>query len=70
MQGGPPMRTTINLPDDLLQEAMGLSAEKTKTAVIIAALHAYVREQRVEQIIAKRGRLEFLDTWDKGRHER
>ena len=64
------MRTTINLPDDLLQEAMGLSAEKTKTAVIIAALQAYVWEQRVEQIIAKRGRLEFLDTWDIGRHER
>ena len=64
------MRTTINLPDDLMEEAIRLSPKKTKTATIIAALHAYVKEQRVEQIIAKRGRLEFLDTWDKGRHER
>lgn len=64
------MRTTINVPGDLLQEAMRLSAEKTKTAVIIAALQAYVRDRRVDHLIAKRGRLEFLDTWDKGRHER
>ena len=45
------MRTTLNLPDDLLKEAIGLSPEKTKTAVIIAALRAYVRERRVEQIV-------------------
>ena len=64
------MRTTINLPDDLLNEAMDLSCEKTKTAVIIAALRAYVRERRVKQIIAKRGRLDFHEEWDKGRHER
>ena len=64
------MRTTINLPDDLLKEAMGLSSEKTKTAVIIAALRAYVRERRVEQIVAKRGRLSIHEEWGKGRHER
>ena len=64
------MRTTINLPDDLMEEATRLSPEKTRTATIIAALRAYVREQRVEQILAKRGRLDFQEGWEKGRHER
>ena len=64
------MRTTINLPDGLMEEATRLSPEKTKTATIIAALRAYVRERRVEQILAKRGRLDFQEGWEKGRHER
>ena len=64
------MRTTINLPDDLMEEATRLSPEKTKTATIIAALRAYIQERRVEQIVAKRGRLKFHEGWDKGRHER
>ena len=64
------MRTTINLPDDLMEEAIRLSPKKTKTATIIAALRTYVRERRVEQIIAKRGRVDFHEAWDKGRHER
>ncbi len=64
------MRTTINLPDDLMEEATRLSPEKTKTTTIIAALRAYVQERRVEQIVAKRGRLNFQQGWEKGRHER
>lgn len=64
------MRTTINLPDDLLTEAIKLSKEKTRTATIIAALREYIRARRVERLIARRGRLEFTDHWKRGRHAR
>lgn len=64
------MRTTVNLPDDLLTEAMKLSKEKTRTATIIAALREYIRARRVERLIARRGQLQFTDHWERGRHAR
>lgn len=64
------MRTSVNLPDDLLTEAIKLSKEKTRTATIIAALKEYIRTRRVERLIARRGRLEFTDHWKRGRHVR
>jgi hypothetical protein len=36
------MRTTIDLPEQLLDEAIKLSHQKTKTAVIIAALEDFI----------------------------
>ncbi|MBI4607815.1 MAG: type II toxin-antitoxin system VapB family antitoxin [Candidatus Rokubacteria bacterium] len=64
------MRTTVNLPDDLLTEAMKLSQEKTRTATIVAALREYIRARRVERLIARRGKLEFTGHWERGRHAR
>lgn len=64
------MRTTVNLPDDLMAEAMKLSRERTQTATLVAALQEYIRARRVERLIARRGRLEFTDRWERGRHAR
>jgi Arc/MetJ family transcription regulator len=64
------MRTTVNLPDDLMAEAMKLSRERTQTATLVAALREFIRARRVERLIARRGRLEFTDHWERGRHAR
>jgi hypothetical protein len=42
------MRTTLDLPGPLLEEAMKASNQKTKTAVIIAALEDLVRKNRIQ----------------------
>ena len=53
------MRTTLDLPDKLVQEAMKASHHRTKTAVIIAALEGLVRRDRVRQLRQFKGRIDL-----------
>jgi len=51
------MRTTLDLPEALMQEAMKACHQKTKTAVIIAALHDLVRKGRIQELRQFKGRV-------------
>ena len=51
------MRTTLDLPDVLMQAAMKVSQQKTKTAVIITALQDLVRKNRLQALRQFRGRV-------------
>ena len=53
------MRTTIDLPESLIKEAMEASNQKTKTAVIIAALEDYVRMSKIQGLKKFRGRIQL-----------
>lgn len=53
------MRTTLDLPDGLLREAMKASQQRTKTATIITALHELVRRQRLQQLKLFRGKVDL-----------
>lgn len=50
------MRTTLNIDDEALGEAMDVSSGNTKTAVINAALREYARRRRVRRLAVLRGR--------------
>ncbi len=64
------MKTTLNIPDDLIKEAILLSKHKTKTKTIIVALQEYVRRKKIEKIMEYQGKLQFDETWEKNRHAR
>jgi hypothetical protein len=64
------MKTTLNIPDDLVKKTMKLSKSKTKTAAIVIALEEYIRRQKLESIISLEGKLRFTNDWEKSRHER
>ncbi|MBI2437846.1 MAG: type II toxin-antitoxin system VapB family antitoxin [Lentisphaerae bacterium] len=51
------MRTTLDLPDVLMQDAMKVSNQKTKTAVIITALQDLVRKSRLQELRRFKGRV-------------
>ena len=51
------MRTTLDLPEALVQEAMKASHQKTKTAVIITALQDVVRKSRLQELRHFKGRV-------------
>ena len=51
------MRTTLDLPDVLMQDAMKVSHQKTKTAVIITALQELVRKNRLQELRHFKGRV-------------
>jgi hypothetical protein len=64
------MKTTLNVPRDLLEEAARLAGARTKTEAVVRALEEFVRRQKIEEIIRAAGSLEFSDKWDEARHER
>jgi len=53
------MRTTLDLPDELIQNAMKASHQKTKTAVIIAALQELVRKSRLQELRQFKGQVDL-----------
>ena len=59
------MRTTLDLPAELLQEAMQVSHIKTKTKVIILALEELVRKSTIADLKQFKGAVDLdidLDT--------
>jgi len=64
------MRTTLDLPEDLLLKAMSLSQIKTKTQVITTALQEMIRKSEISDIKNFKGKVDIdldLDTL-RGRH--
>lgn len=52
------MKTTIDIPDEALADAMRFTGAKTKREAVVKALEGYNRQQRVNDLIASFG------TWD------
>ena len=51
------MRTTLDLPEDLLKKAMKKVGLNTKTAVIILALKELLRKETIASLKGFKGRL-------------
>jgi len=52
------MRTTLNLPETLIDEALRLSHHRTKTAVIITALEDFVRKSKIQGLKRYKGKVD------------
>ena len=64
------MKTTLNIPENLIDTAMSLSKNRTKTETVIQALKEYIRIKKIEHILAHEGMLQFENTWEQSRHAR
>ena len=53
------MRTTLNLPENLLIEAMKVSHIETKTKVIITALEELIRKNRIAGLKKYKGKVDL-----------
>ena len=53
------MRTTLDLPEDLLEKAMSLSQIKTKTQVITLALQEMIRKAEISDLKKFKGKLDL-----------
>jgi len=53
------MRTTLDLPEKLLAEAMKATHQKTKTAVIVTALEDLIRKSRIRGLRQFRGKVDL-----------
>ena len=59
------MRTTLDLPNDLVEEAMKLSHQKTKTAVLVTALEDFVRKNMIQGLRKFGGKINLNIDLDK-----
>lgn len=53
------MRTTLDLPDDLLEEARTALGFKSKTDTVVMALRELVRRRRLDELKALMGRVQL-----------
>ena len=53
------MRTTLDLPEDLLREAMKAANAKTKTKTIIIALEDLVRKSKISGLKKFKGKVDL-----------
>ena len=51
------MRTTLDLPEKLLEEAMSKTKIKTKTALIIKALEDIIRKTDIKELKSFKGKV-------------
>jgi len=59
------MRVTLNISDNLVSEVQKISGEKSKTNAIIIAMKAYVRQEKIKELIALRGKVQIDYDWKK-----
>ena len=53
------MRTTLDLPSDLVEEARSALGFKSKTDTVVLALREVVRRSRLDELKALMGRVEL-----------
>lgn len=53
------MRTTLDLPEDLVAEAMQVTSTSTKTAVIIRALEELIQKEKLQALKSYKGKIDL-----------
>ncbi len=53
------MKTTIDIPDEALADAMRFTGAKTKREAVVKALEEFNRQRRVKELVASFGTLDF-----------
>lgn len=61
------MRTTLDLPEELVEEARRVLGFKSKTDTVVLALTELIRRRRVEELKAMLGHIELDIDLDKSR---
>ena len=66
------MKTTLNIPPELIDKAVQVSGVRTKTGAVILALQELIRKREVERILEQAGSLSFAsdEEMERMRHER
>ena len=64
------MRTSMNIPPELLDKAQKLSHSKTKTQVVILALEEFIQRRKIQELMELKGSLKEDYSYKKYRKKR
>jgi Arc/MetJ family transcription regulator len=53
------MRTTLDLPEELIKEAMRITGSKTKSALIKEALEAQIKRIKRKRLLSFKGKIDL-----------
>ena len=67
---GAAMRTTLDLPEELVEEVVRMTGAKSKTTAISLALQEYVQSNKRLKILDYRGKIDLDLTTEKIREDR
>ena len=56
------MKTTVDIPDDVLEEAIQLTQAKTKRDAIVGAMQEYIRREKMSALVKHLGTFEDFMT--------
>lgn len=59
------MRATLSIPDELIYEVQRFSGERSKTKAVIVAMQEFVKEKKLEKLLALKGKVEIAYDWQK-----
>ena len=59
------MRATLNIPDDLMTEIQKATGEKSKTKAITVAMKEFIKQKKIKQLLALRGKIQIEYDWEK-----
>lgn len=59
------MRATLNIPDDLISDVQKITGEKSKTKAITIAMKEFIRQKKIRELIALRGKITIDYDWEK-----
>lgn len=62
------MRATLNIPDDLISDVQKATGEKSKTKAITIAMKEFIRQKKIKQLLALRGKINLDYDWEKAEH--
>ena len=55
------MRTTLNIPDRLIQDLEKVTGEKSKTKAICIAIEDFIKKRELEKLLSLKGKLNIKD---------
>ncbi len=53
------MRTTLDIPEELIEEAMAVTGAKTKSQLIKDALEQQIRSAKIKKLISFKGKIDL-----------
>ena len=63
------VRTTLDLDENLLEQAIEATSEKSKTKAVNKAMKKYVRQLHFGHLLSRKGKFDLnLDYWYEFRH--
>jgi len=55
------MRATLNIPDNLIDEILKITGEKSKTKALIKVMEEYIKQKKISKLIELSGKIEVED---------
>ena len=62
------MRTTLDIDEDLLEEAIELSGEKSRSKAVNKVMADWIRDKRIDELRSMLGTIDLGDDWFEMRH--